>query len=93
MASHDSDALDTTFRALGDETRRRIWTTLGDRPGASTADLTSSFPLLSRWAVMKHIGVLRDAGLIQTMPDGRARRHYRVDVGLDEVRVWLDQRG
>lgn len=84
-----SEALDQAFRALADDTRRRIWTILGDRPGASTSELTSAFPSLTRWAVMKHLSVLRDAELVQTLPEGRSRRHYRIETGLDEARAWL----
>ena len=93
MEMHDTEALDRTFRALGDDTRRRIWIMLGQRPGASTSDLTATFPLLTRWAVMKHIAVLREAELVQTLPDGRSRRHYRAERGLDAVRAWLDLEG
>jgi len=93
MDSHDEDVLDRTFRALGDETRRRIWRLLGERPGASTTDLTAAFPRLSRWAVMKHLGVLREADLVQTLPQGRQRHHYRVERSLELVRAWLDEAG
>lgn len=93
MEPTEIERLDRTFRALGDETRRQIWSLLGRRPGASTAELTAAFPLLSRWAVMKHIGVLRDAELLQTLPEGRQRRHYRSDPGLDAVRAWLSASG
>jgi DNA-binding transcriptional ArsR family regulator len=77
-----NEALDRTFKALSDQTRRRIWFLLGERPGASTSDLTSAFPLLSRWAVMKHLDVLRQAELVQTMPEGRQRHHFRAERGL-----------
>lgn len=83
-------ALDRAFRALADETRRHVWIILGEQPGASTSELTTAFPLLSRWAVMKHLSVLRDAGLVQTLPDGRARRHYRIETGMAGVRTWLE---
>jgi predicted transcriptional regulator len=90
MAIVDNPALDRTFRALADETRRHLWTILGARPGATTSGLTVAFPLLSRWAVMKHLGVLRDAGLVQSLPDGRARRHYRIEAGMDGPRAWVE---
>jgi predicted transcriptional regulator len=93
MEPTDIEALDQAFKALGDDTRRRIWTILGSRPGTSTSELTASFPLLSRWAVMKHISVLREAELIQTLPQGRQRRHYRSDQALDAMRLWLDPEG
>ena len=89
MEPTESEALDRVFRALGDETRRRIWLVLGDQPGASTSQVAAAFPSLSRWAVMKHLAVLRDADLVQTLPQGRRRCHYRIDRSLDGLRDWL----
>ena len=39
----------------------------------TTTDLVALFPDLSRFAVMKHIDVLREAGLILTKAEGRKR--------------------
>jgi DNA-binding transcriptional ArsR family regulator len=91
MEASLSERTDRIFRALSDDTRRRIWQMLGARPGASTSDLTAAFPRLSRWAVMKHLAVLREAELVQTMPLGRQRRHYRMERSLDVVRIWLEE--
>jgi predicted transcriptional regulator len=90
MESSESDALDQTFRALSDPSRRRLWQLLGERPGATTMVLANALPRLSRWAVMKHLAVLRDAGLVQTLPRGRQRCHYRDERALDRVREWVD---
>jgi DNA-binding transcriptional ArsR family regulator len=81
--------LDRTCSALGDDARRRILGALRDRQPRTTNELASLFPT-SRWAVMKHLAVLRDAGLIQTMPQGRRRLHFFVPRALDDVRAWLD---
>ena len=89
MEPTESERLDRTFRALGDASRRRIWAVLGERPGATTMELAAAVPRLSRWAVMKHLAVLRDAGLVQTLPRGRQRCHYRVEAELSTVRAWL----
>jgi DNA-binding transcriptional ArsR family regulator len=82
--------LDRGFHALADATRRAIWIDLGREPGLTTAELAERRPRLTRWAVMKHLAVLRAAGLVQTLPEGRHRRHYRDDRGLAAVRAWLD---
>ncbi len=89
MEPLSEEATDRIFRALGDGTRRRIWLLLGRTPGASTSDLTAAIPRLSRWAVMKHLGVMRDADLVQTLHQGRRRRHYRNERSLAVVRDWL----
>jgi hypothetical protein len=40
---------------------------------------------------MKHLTVLRDAGLIQTMAEGRHRRHCPERGALRSLRQWLDE--
>lgn len=82
-------ALDRLCGCLSDATRRRIYEELGRRPGLTTADLAAWEPRMTRWAIMKHLTVLRDAGLIQTMHQGRRRRHFRDERGLLPLREWL----
>jgi DNA-binding transcriptional ArsR family regulator len=81
--------LDRLCRCLADETRRGIYEELRDEPGLTTAQLAARRPRMTRWAVMKHLVTLRDAGLVQTLPEGRRRRHYRDDRGLAALREWL----
>lgn len=67
-----SDDLDGVWKALSDPTRRGILDLL--RPGPkTTTEIVEAFPQLSRFGVMKHIDVLREAALIQTREDGRRR--------------------
>src|SRR5688572_30795329 len=89
MEPSEMDTIDRTFRALGDPSRRQLWLVLGERPGATTMELAGALPRLSRWAVMKHIAVLRDAGLVQTLPRGRQRCHFRVERSLGPAAEWL----
>ena len=62
--------LDPIWKALADETRRTILDCLREGP-KTTTQLVEQFPGLSRFGVMKHIQVLRDAGLINTREEGR----------------------
>ena len=64
--------LDATWKALADPTRRSILDLLRDGP-RQTTDIVENFPDLSRFAVMKHLDVLRDAGLVRTRSEGRLR--------------------
>jgi len=89
MSPTEADALDRVFRALADRTRRSIFTTLGKHPGSTTSELAATIPQLSRWAVMKHLEVLRQAGLVQTLPRGRERCHFRVEETLSAAAGWL----
>jgi DNA-binding transcriptional ArsR family regulator len=84
------DSLDIVFAALSDPTRRRLLETLAEREPISTRELTRGFSV-TRWAVMKHLAVLRDAGLIETLPQGRRRLHFLDRRGLEEARRWLER--
>ena len=81
--------LDAVLRALSDPTRRRLFSILLGESGLTTAELAARTRGMSRWGVMKHLGALRDAGLIQTLPDGRLRRHYAERAALEPLRTWL----
>ena len=64
--------LDHVWKALADPTRRQILDLLRDGP-RQTTELVEQFPKLSRFAVMKHLDVLREAGLVNTRREGRLR--------------------
>lgn len=67
-----AEDLDHVWKALSDPTRRKILDLL--RLGArSTTEIVTSFPDMTRHAVMKHIDVLRVAGLVNTREEGRRR--------------------
>lgn len=89
MQPPDDARLDRICGALADPTRRRIYVGLGTSPGLTTAELAAGEPRLTRWAVMKHLAVLREAGLVQTLPEGRRRRHYRDERGTVPLEAWL----
>jgi DNA-binding transcriptional ArsR family regulator len=64
--------LDQIWKALADETRRTILDFLRSGPKPTTA-VVEQFPDLSRFAVMKHLDVLRQAALVVTREEGRQR--------------------
>ncbi|MGA8027458.1 MAG: helix-turn-helix domain-containing protein [Bryobacteraceae bacterium] len=64
--------LDTVWKALSDSTRRGILDLLRHGP-RTTTQIVEAFPHLSRFGVMKHIDVLREAGLIHTREERRQR--------------------
>jgi DNA-binding transcriptional ArsR family regulator len=79
-----ADDLDAVFRALADPTRRRILDLLKPGP-ATTGALCAQFPELSRFAVMKHLGILEEAGLVLARRDGRQRWNYLNAVPIRQV--------
>src|SRR5581483_3971074 len=66
------DDLDGVWKALSDSTRRSILDLLRQGP-RTTTEIVQAFPHLSRFGVMKHIDVLREAGLILTREERRQR--------------------
>ena len=63
------------FQALAHKSRRRMLDLVKDRPGIGVGDLAREFDV-SRIAVMKHLGILEQAGLLISEKDGRSRRLY-----------------
>jgi DNA-binding transcriptional ArsR family regulator len=66
------DELDSVWKALSDSTRRAILDLLRHGP-RTTTQIVQAFPHLSRFGVMKHIEVLREANLIHTREESRQR--------------------
>lgn len=89
MATTESADLDRLLRALADPTRRRILQLLAQRPGMTTKEIAGHIHGMTRWGVMKHLAVLGDAGLVQTLPEGRRRRHFREGAALKPLQDWL----
>ena len=67
-----ADELDKVWKALSDATRRSILDLLRTGP-KTTTEIVAEFPDMTRFAVMKHMDVLRDADLIITRSEGRRR--------------------
>jgi len=72
------------FRALADPGRRALLDRLFERDGQTLGELCEVLPEMTRFGVMKHLGVLEEAGLIRTQRMGREKRHY-----LDPVPIRL----
>ena len=66
------DDLDLVWKALSDPTRRSILDLLRKGP-MTTTEIVDRIPSLTRFGVMKHLSVLRDAGLVQDRWEGRRR--------------------
>jgi len=66
------DDLDGVWKALSDNTRRSILDLLRHGP-RTTTEIVEAFPHLTRFGVMKHIEVLREAGLVHTRDERRQR--------------------
>lgn len=67
--------MDSVFHALAHVDRRRILDLVKASPGSSVGDVCAHFAV-SRIAVMKHLRVLEDAGLLISEKHGRTRRLF-----------------
>jgi DNA-binding transcriptional ArsR family regulator/uncharacterized protein YndB with AHSA1/START domain len=79
-----NDQLDLVWKALSDPTRRGLLDLLRERP-RTTGELCSAFSDLSRFAVMKHLGVLERAGLVVERRQGRQCWHHLNAVPLRRI--------
>lgn len=56
-----------------------------------TGEIADRFPELSRFGVMKHVEVLRDAGLVVTRKEGRSRINSLNAIGIRLIyERWVD---
>jgi DNA-binding transcriptional ArsR family regulator len=89
MVNYSSEALDRTFAALADPTRRRILTHLAR--GQKRVTHLARPHAMSLPAVSKHLRVLEQAGLLRRRRYGRVHE-MQLDVRpLKKAAQWVDQ--
>jgi DNA-binding transcriptional ArsR family regulator len=80
------DPQDAVFRALADPTRREILDLLFAQDGQTVGEVCAAFEeRMSRFGVMKHVGVLTGADLVVAVQDGRTRRLHLNPVPIEQV--------
>lgn len=77
---------DAAFAAIADPTRRRLIETLAHGPATATG-LASDLPI-TRQAVAKHLGLLRDAELVGSDRVGRETVYTLQPDALQGVAEW-----
>ena len=82
--------LDRTFAALADPTRRAILARLEAAEPLSISEIARPFPV-SLPAVMKHLAVLSDAGLLVREKKGRTVSCRLSTAPMEEAKLWLDR--
>lgn len=87
-----TDEMDGVFRALADPTRRLLLDALFTEDGQSAGQLCARVPEMTRFGVMKHVGVLEEAGLVTSRREGRTKLHFLnpVPIGLVADR-WISK--
>lgn len=82
--------MDRIFKALGDPSRRALLDALRKQDGQTLSALQEQLSL-SRFGVMKHLGVLEEARLITTIKRGRFKHHYLNALPLQEaIDRWIE---
>jgi DNA-binding transcriptional ArsR family regulator len=90
MVNYRDQALDRTFAALADPTRRALLARLGKRDSLSVSELAQPFAM-SLPAVMKHLDVLSDAGLIARAKTGRIVACRLTAAPMEQALDWLSR--
>jgi DNA-binding transcriptional ArsR family regulator len=90
MVYFNVDTLDRTFAALADPTRRAMLVQLSERGTQTAGDLAKPFAV-SLPAVLKHIGVLADAGLIEREKLGRTVHCRLTATPMESAMQWLSR--
>lgn len=82
------NAHDVLFRALADPTRRTIFERLC-REGEQTVGALTARAGISQPAVSKHLGVLKQAGLVRHRRDGRQTHYSARPQALKPLVDWM----
>ncbi|GIL41368.1 ArsR/SmtB family transcription factor [Roseiterribacter gracilis] len=90
MVKSQTLVLDRTFAALSDPTRRALLARLDEEDSVSISELARPFPV-SLPAIMKHLDVLEDAGLITREKTGRTVNCQLIAQPMQEAVAWLNR--
>ncbi|HMF20694.1 MAG TPA: metalloregulator ArsR/SmtB family transcription factor [Pseudolabrys sp.] len=90
MVYYQKPTLDRTFAALADPTRRALLAQLSEKQSISVSELAKPFSM-SLPAVMKHLDVLSDAGLVGREKSGRIVSCRLRAEPMREANDWLNR--
>ena len=81
--------MDAVFKALADESRRKLLDQLHKSNGRSLGELCAHLDM-TRQAVTKHLLLLEAANLVTVVWQGREKLHYLNPVPIHEISVrWI----
>ncbi len=90
MVKCESAALDRTFAALADPTRRALVQRLGQQQSLTVGELARPYPVTLP-AIMKHLDVLAAAGLIVRSKAGRTVSCQLTAGPMEQAMNWLNR--
>jgi DNA-binding transcriptional ArsR family regulator len=77
------------FAALADPVRRSLLENLAEHSPRTASQLAQGYQPMTRQNLLKHLNVLRDAGLVTVYPVGREKRYRLTPESLGEVDQWI----
>ena len=90
MVKYKDETLDRTFAALSDPTRRALLARLVEQESLSVSELAQPFAM-SLPAIMKHLDVLSDGGLIAREKTGRTVACRLTARPMEQAMNWLNR--
>ncbi|MBN9584774.1 MAG: transcriptional regulator [Afipia sp. 62-7] len=90
MVYYSSDHLNRVFAAVADPTRRALLAELEGRDNVTISELAKPFAM-SLPAIMKHLDVLSDAGLITRTKTGRTVTCRLTAAPMEQAMEWLSR--
>jgi DNA-binding transcriptional ArsR family regulator len=90
MVNRQEASLSVTFAALADPTRRAMLRRLRDQPDLTVGELAQPFPIKLP-AIVKHLDVLSEAGLLTRRKVGRTVRCRMKPAKLRPAARWLER--
>lgn len=90
MAIQYVEALDRTFHALGDGSRRRMLATISRKGACSAGELVALFES-SQPTISRHLKVLEEAQLVARRVEGRRHVFTLSPARMKQARAWLER--
>lgn len=78
------------FKAVADDTRRKIFNMLMAKKGLTINAIAENFEI-SRQGVTKHLKLLAASGLVEIKPNGREKYCYPNTEALKKIKNWIGQ--
>jgi DNA-binding transcriptional ArsR family regulator len=78
------------FAALADPMRRKLLINLAENSPKTVTQLAREYPM-TRQGILKHLHILRDAGLVAVHQHGRDKRYTLTPEPLSELEQWIKE--
>ncbi len=88
MAIQYTEALDRTFHALGDASRRRMMAAIAKKGACTAGEIVALFDS-AQPTISKHLRVLEEADLISRRVEGRRHVFTIVPSRMRQAQAWL----